>query len=564
LKRHAKRSREQHRQLGQFLTPSSLARRVAAEPLAKEPGTVLEPSFGDGAFLIPIIEHFMERETGSESARLGRVLTERVCGVEIDSSLYERALATIRERWGPLPREHNLVLGDYFRFESGLRRFDAIIGNPPFGGTFDASFEDELDRRYGSYGGSKLKKETYSFFIAKALTELAPNGILTFICSDTFLTIKTMAGLRKLLMDRGQPVVHRLGEFSDETKYDMVTLTLQANAPANYATVFGEVVRREAMEVTGNYSWTINERYARLFDGPTLGDFIVATGGMTIGRNELFVREITNGTIIEPLDFSFGKELITLEGELSRARLGQLSPRRQQAIHKEETEGKTRRVVVIAERNDPLRIELPHPEYRFYNKASGDRIYADPSHAIFWKDEGDAVLTFKKSGNWYLHGVGGGPFFGREGITWQLIAPKITARYLPPGYILDSGAPCAFLRDGVAEEELWFVLAWLQTDLASTVLKEVINHTRNIQGKDVERLPYPWWVNDEDRDVAVRMIQDAVDALASGEPADRATIVAELNEIFGPVLPAPELTNRSTKRRHTAAASNGALAPFPA
>lgn len=562
MKRHAKRAREQHRQLGQFLTPSTLAQEIAAAPLTREPRTALEPSFGDGAFLIPMIEHFMEREEGSTSARLGKILTERVWGVEIDANLYERAVAQINERWGPLPSEHNLILDDYFRFDPGAVRFDAIIGNPPFGGTFDATIEDELDRRYGFYDGSKLKKETYSFFIAKALTELAAQGVLTFICSDTFLTIKTMAGLRKLLMDRGQPVVQRLSEFSEETKYDMVTLTLKANAPAAHATVFGEAVRRKAMEATGNYSWTINERYAELFNGQMLGDFIVATGGMTIGRNELFVREIIDNMIVEPLVFAFGEEPITLEGELSRARLGKLSPRQQQMIQQDEGEGKTRRVVVTTERSEPIRVELPHPDYRYYNKASRDRIYADPTHAIFWKDDGDAVLTFKKAGNWYLRGVGGGPFFGREGITWQLVAPKITARYLPRGYILDSGAPCAFLREGVDHEELWFILAWLQTDLASAVLKDVINHTRNIQGKDVERLPYPRWVSPEDRDVAVRMIRDTVDALRFGEAVDRSEIVSELNEIFKPTSVAPAPTARRARRRRPM--TNAAIAPSPA
>jgi hypothetical protein len=37
-------------------------------------------------------------------------------------------------------------------------------------------------------------------------------------------------------------------------------------------------------------------------------------------------------------------------------------------------------------------------------------------------------------------------------------------------------------------------LGWLQTSLATRLLKEAVNHTRNIQGKDIERLPYPHWV----------------------------------------------------------------------
>lgn len=535
MKRSAKRARPQHRQLGQFFTPGPLARTVAAAPLARNPDTVLEPSFGEGAFLIPLIEHYMQCESGSVSARLGHVLNERVWGVEVDPALYERALTTIRSRWGSLPSSHNLVLDDYFRFDAGMRRFGAIIGNPPFGGTFDRHLEDELDRRYGSYRGAKLKKETYSFFIAKALDELAPDGMLAFICSDTFLTIKTMAGLRMLLMDRGQPTVERLDEFSEETSYDMVTLTLRSGEPATDAMICGQSVRRGAMEATGNYSWTVSEEYARLFAGPTIGDLMVATGGMTIGRNELFVREIVDGEVQEPLAFGFAERPITLEEELKHARLGKLSVRQQNEIRAREEQGCTRRVVVTETQAHPVAVKLPHYDYAYYNKASGKRLYVPPAHAVYWKDDGDAVLTFKKSGPWYLRGVGGGPYFGREGLTWQLVAPRINARYLPPGYILDSGAPCAFLHDGIDADELWFVLGWLQTGLASAILKEVVNHTRNIQGKDVERLPYPWWVAESGRRKAIAITRDAVRHLQAGEPVDATAIAEELNALFLPV-----------------------------
>jgi hypothetical protein len=489
---------------------------VAALALDDEPACVLEPSFGEGAFLIPAIEHYMARERGSQSARLGRVLNERVWGVEIDPAMFERTLTAIRSRWGPLPSEHNLVLGDYFRFDPGPSRFDAVIGNPPFGGTFDRELEDGLDRRFGSYNGAKLKKETYSFFIAKALDELSLDGVLAFICSDTFLTIKTMAGLRMLLLDRGRPTVQRLAEFSDETSYDMVTLTLRCGAPADHAVVEGQTVRREAMEATGNYSWTVSEEYARLFAGPTVGDYLVGTGGMTIGRNEWFVREINEGAIEEPLIFEFAERPITLAEELKHARLGKLSARIRDEIRRIEQEGLTRRVLVTRHRQALKRVALPDRDYRYYNKASGARLYAPPTHAVYWKDDGDAVLTFKKTGPWYLRGVGGAPFFGREGLTWQLVAPRINARYLPSGYILDSGAPCAFLREGTDSDELWFVLGWLQTSLASLILKQVINHTRNIQGKDIERLPYPWWVSPTRKREVIATTRDAVRSLEAG------------------------------------------------
>ena len=57
---------------------------------------------------------------------------------------------------------------------------------------------------------------------------------------------------------------------------------------------------------------------------------------------------------------------------------------------------------------------------------------------IYWENDGEAVYTYKKTGKWYLHGVGGKPFFKKEGLSWALISDDIKVRYLPKNYILDS------------------------------------------------------------------------------------------------------------------------------
>ncbi len=533
LVRQAKRARSAKRQRGQFLTPPSLARRVIEPALSSSVRRVLEPSFGSGGFLIPLISHFIAQGAeGSENARLGRVLSERVWGVEVDEGLYERALTDIAARWGPLPRAHNLVLGDYFRSEPPFGGFDLITGNPPFGGTFDAQIEDQLDRRFGSYQGDKIKKETYSFFVAKAVGELALDGSLRFICSDTFLTIQTMKGLRRLLIDRGVCDVARLETFSEETSQPMVVLSLKRGRPADHVRVLGSRVARETMELTGNFSWGMTDDISPYFSGPSLGHAVIATGGMTIGNNELFVRKIHGGTIEEHFDFTFFNDPITLDRELQRARLGKLSRRRVESIRTSEECGSTRRNVQIVRREKPLELALPHPDYRPYNKAASGRLFVPARHVVYWKDDGDAVLTFKKNGPWYLGGVGGRPYFLKEGITWSLVAPRINARYLPPGYVLDSGAPCAFLRPGEDPDELWFVLGWLQTALATTLLKRVLNHTRNIQSKDIERLPYPFWVTDDVKRRVASMTRDAVGATMQGQAVRASSLAADLDHLF--------------------------------
>lgn len=517
------------------MTPPLLARRLVSDLDLNSNVRILEPSFGDGSFLIPLIEHLMSLRTGTRQQRFRSVMKEQVYGVELDEDLHRQALDQLANVFGPLPAEHNLVCGDYFRVGPLLDKgFDVIVGNPPFGGTFDADIEDALDRRYGSYGGHKLKKETYSFFVAKAIEELSATGRLRFICSDTFLTINTMRGLRELLLDSGTVTVSDLPGSFDTTKQPMVVLDLTRGQCAEIALIRGEHLPRATIESTPNFSWGLSPEMAPLFGGPLLGDYLVATGGMTIGRNKLFVREIQpDGTILEHHDFEFFERPVTLARERERARLNRLSEQQATRVRRQEEEGVTSRAVRVSQRGTPNRVKLPHPDYLPYNRASSSRLFSHPTHAIYWRNDGEAVLTFKRDGPWYLHGVGGKPFFKREGLTWQLVSPRINARYLPAGYILDSGAPCAFLRDGIDAGELFVILAWLQTSLATKVLKSVVNHTRNIQGKDIERLPYPVWTSLDARRRAARLVKAAIVTLMAREPVDP-SLWDQLDELFQP------------------------------
>jgi hypothetical protein len=514
----AKAKRDSRRQLGQWMTPEPLARRLVEQLDLKKETRVLEPSFGTGNFLIPLIEQFMRLHSGTKSERLLKVLTQNVFGVEFDPAMFEKAINRITEKFGQLPEEMNLINADFFRVEYFDGFFDVIVGNPPFGGTFDPKLEDNLDRRFGRWNGQKLKKETYSFFIAKSIEILATNGDLVFISSDTFLTIRTMSGLRQKLMDLCSVSVETLAAFSEETMQPTLVLRAKRNGRSDALEIDGTRIERSVIETTGNFSWRIDTEWERYFTGETLGEYIVATSGMTVGKNELFVREIVDGKkIYEPFNFEFFDDPITVTRERERARLNQLSPKALAKFAEQELSGETRRNLRITElTNGPIEIQLPHGDYQFYNKSQSGIVYKPPTHAIYWKDDGDAVLTFKKNGNWYLHGVGGRPYFGREGLTWQLVSSKLNMRYLPPGFILDSGAPCAFLRDGIADDELYLILAWTLTELATNILKSVINHTRNIQSKDVERLPYPFWVQSNERRKAIKLAKDIVGNAVEG------------------------------------------------
>lgn len=521
--RQRKHEREYRRQNGQYMTPDNLAKQIVSGIDLDNCSRILEPSCGEGVFLAAIVDRL-----ANDTCIMERNI--ELIGVEIDPFLAEQArvaaqtISSVRT---------SVYQADFFRSYITKRllgnsdgskshllpeSFDLIVGNPPFGGTFDHSIEDELDNILGKRLGKKIKKETYAFFIVACLDLLKEGGQLVFVCSDTVLTIPTMTGLRKLLMENGEIELTDINEFSKETNYPMLILSFKKGRRHGRISRNSEVLDKKAIQSTPNLSWGITPEYAKVFSGSFLGDYFIASSGMTTGKNELFIRKVdVNQQIFEPYTFDFYDAPVTVEYESQRARLRKLPANRRWLLEQAEASGQTERRLQITRRDRPLVVQLPDKRYRPYNKANSRLVFSEPTHYIFWENEGDAVLTYKKTGNWYLRGVGGQPFFGKEGITWQLVASRFIMRYIPPGYILDSGAPCAFIRDGVDRDELFFVMGWLLSPLANQILKTVINHTRNIQSKDFERMPYPWWIAPDDKANIIRTVKSMIEDARNGK-----------------------------------------------
>ena len=207
----SKRHRAMKRQTGQYMTPQWLARDIVKGVSLEGCRRILEPSCGDGAFLSAIADRLSEASRDGQGVEL--------LGIEIDPELAARSdrVLVVKSRQFPDAWRGEVRQADFFReYLSGIvngmsaaapgglqaESFDLIIGNPPFGGTFDSAIEDTLDRILGKRLGRKIKKETYAFFIVAALDLLRPGGRLVFVCSNTLLTIPTMAGLRQLIILR--------------------------------------------------------------------------------------------------------------------------------------------------------------------------------------------------------------------------------------------------------------------------------------------------------------------------------------------------------------------------
>lgn len=102
------------RQMGAYYTPSSAAEYMADWVLRGDQDTILEPSFGDGAFLRALKLVAANRELRQINVR----------GVELD----ERALGEAIS--GQLIHESEVASGDFLA--QAPEPVDAVIGNPPY------------------------------------------------------------------------------------------------------------------------------------------------------------------------------------------------------------------------------------------------------------------------------------------------------------------------------------------------------------------------------------------------------------------------------------------------
>lgn len=107
--------------LGAYYTHHSVAEFLAHWAICQASDTVLEPSFGAGAFL---------RAAAERLNQLGAVPGSQIWGMEIDPVAHDLVAHDGARSLGMSPE--NLILGDFFTIDPEERPVSVVIGNPPF------------------------------------------------------------------------------------------------------------------------------------------------------------------------------------------------------------------------------------------------------------------------------------------------------------------------------------------------------------------------------------------------------------------------------------------------
>lgn len=185
--------------------------------------SLLEPSFGDGDFLLPAIERLLAARLRAQQsgAQIGSI-DHCIRAVELHADSYmltrDKVVALLIRSHFPLDEAQRiarvwLVQGDYLLADL-QSEFDFIVGNPPYvrQELIPAPLLEEYRRRYTTLYD---RADLYVPFIERSLHLLKDRGQLSFICSDRWMKNKYGGPLRDLVSQQ-----FHLGAYIDMVDAD--------------------------------------------------------------------------------------------------------------------------------------------------------------------------------------------------------------------------------------------------------------------------------------------------------------------------------------------------------
>lgn len=176
---------------GAFFTPSRIAEFLTAWAVRTADDTVLEPSCGEAAFLLP---------AGRRLRELGAGFDCRLFGAELHGPSADRARGLLAQEGFSA----EITTGDFFAFAPD-RKFDAIIGNPPFVRYQDFTGEARLRSAEAALAqGVRLSRlaSSWAAFVIHAALHLEPNGRMALVLPAELLSVKYASEVRSFLLRR--------------------------------------------------------------------------------------------------------------------------------------------------------------------------------------------------------------------------------------------------------------------------------------------------------------------------------------------------------------------------
>lgn len=166
---------------------------------------VLEPSCGEGAFVIPLIEKLIAEVEDWNDACLRDYL--RACDISVSNVECVKGKVTALLRAAACPESTIkellsawFVCDDFLLVNFGLK-FDVVVGNPPYI-RFDDIESGKQQRYRDLYSTFSERCDICVPFFEKSLSLLSERGVFSFICTNRFVRSSYGRRLRRFIADR--------------------------------------------------------------------------------------------------------------------------------------------------------------------------------------------------------------------------------------------------------------------------------------------------------------------------------------------------------------------------
>ena len=218
---------------GQVFTPTGIVtmildsvRYTGKSVLTK---TIMEPSFGKGAFLIEIVSRIIHegRAEGKSANEIKEIIEKCVYGIEKDEDLYKESIQKLNELLMaydiPLPSWSNLINGDTLLvYGNYIGKMDICIGNPPYVRihNIENQYRDVVKNFTFADGTTDLYIIFYEIGIQMLKEE---SGRLAYITPNSFLRNTSQKKFRNYLVNEG--LLDAIYDFKDSKIFDADTYT---------------------------------------------------------------------------------------------------------------------------------------------------------------------------------------------------------------------------------------------------------------------------------------------------------------------------------------------------
>lgn len=169
--------------------------------------TLVEPSCGTGAFLVPIVERLVASSKG-HGRRFGnlRGALRAFDVLEANAERSRKAVAAALRSAGAHPNTADrlasewVTTGDFLLPKEVTPKVDFVVGNPPYV-RLESVPRPVMDAYRSAYSTMRGRSDLYVGFIERGLDLLKPEGVLGYICADRWMRNQYGADLRALISE---------------------------------------------------------------------------------------------------------------------------------------------------------------------------------------------------------------------------------------------------------------------------------------------------------------------------------------------------------------------------